>query len=1107
MAYLIHKTLRKPCNVLDVIPGKWYPNADGAQYLFNNHTHFDLYRFVQTSSGSKFVKFYQQLFMSKVYSICAGQEINDITSFYALRDYDIIQLIYSSTEEIFVLRYRINFPQYLSFSNFLYFSDSTLFISSARGATGTVDFLPNKNVPNFIDQKTIVLQNFTLKKNGFIGRIEAGPAISIYEKKPFRLRLKKSFPNIFISCVFELQNGSLAICTMASIMVINLNDEKAETIEIPLPLIGPQIEPAERKDFITDICNLDENSNVLLSSLGKIFLMQNTDISLIMKDSKISRIFALTDELVLFTMKGHDHIIRNIIKKQNYSKIHSNVGQNGLYLGSQTTYLAPHTFSYSNDLLLIGKQGLNVLTLSSHDFCEPIYGLHSFRTANHNFIVVSFQNSSKLLEVVDNEIKVPEQTIIKESVQTLGICHLLSGQGMNIVFQVTPDGLLLYKAKMQSCDYVLNVSAQSAHIICYVSNTRQILLFLSNKTVYMIQLNLKTNNSENVSFNVNSYVTAMALTEPDKTTGLSEYVAYGVFDSQSSYIEIHSVSLDQAARTRIISEKMPSKVSSIKIVNYKDEEAEVMKILIGLDDGTIVIGNIDIVQRVIDKVTMIQFGSGPINLTSIYPKYENPIFLALNSRPLLINFIRGLPRFCPLAISSVGYATGIAEKNLFILASGNSINVSTIYNTDSLSSEDETSMTMARIKFPSRIVSVLPILNDRFTFVSLSNSVYLFDSCKTALAHKDPLISLTNEVICATCSGGNANVFQLCIGTVKRADESEQPGQGEITSIIRLCNVIIGQQGVQSKAPIVGECKMPVTSVCIALQSTVFAACGDTLFCFKPYEDSLRVVARIGGVGTCIRNLVYLPPISRYTKGEIFAGDSSKSVKLFRFCEASKEFKLKAEEGTTRNITALAKYDERYVCGGDVLGNVFILEYPQISVNSNSVLDKENFKAKRRLTLKFNFFVGDSVTGVQYTSNIFSCLWYSTVSGGLGGFISYYGDQNGSIQFIRYWQAEFSKSCQLLKRVELEVSQIYLQLTGCDHISYRNKFFPSSNVIDLDMVEIYLMLSDEIKNKIALNIMESTKTSSIRFDSLKPIDIEFEINKFRKYFIEWHSKR
>ena len=51
------------------------------------------------------------------------------------------------------------------------------------------------------------------------------------------------------------------------------------------------------------------------------------------------------------------------------------------------------------------------------------------------------------------------------------------------------------------------------------------------------------------------------------------------------------------------------------------------------------------------------------------------------------------------------------------------------------------------------------------------------------------------------------------------------------------------------------------------------------------------------------------------------------------------------------------------------------------------------------------------------------------------------------------------------------------------------------------------MLSDEIKNKIALNIMESTKTSSIRFDSLKPIDIEFEINKFRKYFIEWHSKR
>lgn len=1108
-SYIIHKTLRKPCNILGVISGKWYPNIDSSQYLFNNHTYFDLYRFVPTSTGSKFVKFYQQFFMSKVYSVCTGPTIKEVSSFFALRDSDIIQFVYSSTEEIFVRQLKLNLQETHSFSNYMYYSNPILFVSAACGSIAVFDFTPNK--PIFIDQKTPVLNNFLLSENGFIGRIEGGPSISIYDKEPFKLRSKRNFSGMFISNAFEIENRLLAVCTTASIKIVNMDDPNSEVKDILLPLIGTQTDTAEKTDFITDVAHLDASSNLLLSALGKVFLMQGTNISLIYKDSKISQIFPLTDELVLFTMKGYDHIIRNVKKKTNYSKIRSCVGQNGFYLGSQIFYLAPHTFSFSSDLLLIGKQGVNVRTLSFRDCSEPIYGLHSFNTINKNYIVVSFQNSSQLLEITDTEIKPPEKSLIKENAQTLGVCPLLSSGGMSILFQVTTEGLYLYKPQNGTYETIL-----SRPVSKYASNSKQIILFIPlNNSIYMLQLTSSSekNSSEQGLYNLSYPITAMDLSKPDPTTGLSEYIAYGVYgtDLPNPAIEIHTVSLDQAVRSQVISEKMPSKVESIKFVNCTVGGNELTRIVAGLDDGTIVVGNVDFVQRVIDKVSTIQFGSGPCHLTPIFPKSESPAFMALNSRPVIVHIVNGVPRFIPVAITSAGYATAVGDKNLFILASGTIISASVLSDIDSLNQEDETSMTVSRCKFNSKIVSIAPIPCEKFVFIATPNSLFLFDSYKTDITQSNPLAVYNNELVRTTCSTyqPERNTFLFAVGTIKRSEVKKEVGdkiifdqnQPKMTSIIRLYTVLIANQSVQLKDPIIGECKMTLNSLCIASQSTVFAGCGDMILCFRQKEDTLQVVARMSGIGTCIKHLVYIPPLKNGMKGEIYAGDVSKSVKLLRFSEKSKQFKLKAEEGAPRHITALARYEDRFICGGDILGNIFILEYPQIPLNSDSVLDKEIFNANRRLSLKFNFFVGDSITGVQYTRNLFSCLWYSTVSGGLGGFISVIPDSNGKSQYAPSWKNDFANRSKLMKRIEMEVSYVYSRSCECDHIIFRNKFFPSTNVIDMDMVELYLMLSDERKMKIAANIADNGKGPN-----LKPTDIEIEINKFRKYFIEWHTK-
>jgi hypothetical protein len=218
--------------------------------------------------------------------------------------------------------------------------------------------------------------------------------------------------------------------------------------------------------------------------------------------------------------------------------------------------------------------------------------------------------------------------------------------------------------------------------------------------------------------------------------------------------------------------------------------------------------------------------------------------------------------------------------------------------------------------------------------------------------------------------------------------------------------------------------------------------------------------------------------------------------------EEAKQFQLFCEEGVTRSITALSAYSTAAVCGGDAMGNVFIFEYASILFTANASLDSRIFKAPRRLTLKMNFNVGDVVTGVSYSDDIFQSLWYQTVSGQFGGILYMAGGKDTE------WLTEYNRRVKLLRAVEMETSAVFAQLTFADHISFRNRQFPASNVLDLDMVEIYRGLSSDRRAGIAKKIGDCFKNNEAMksYEGLTPAIIDFEAAKFANYFFDWQRK-
>lgn len=1078
----LHRTIRQSNNLIGIQPGMWIPSQGDSipqQYLFNCYTKVCVF-YLQEFGESKvrLQKMFTQPMMSKFKCICKGPSFSEsendrkLDTFYALRENDIIQYVYSKAENLFVVISRICLPAVLISSEFIFWSaekdtsKSHLVISAFHGGLGIFEFSASKKANLiFSDKSNIVLNCFATDDS--IIRLEGGGKIYKYNirKSDNKVLLNSKDESLDISMTFVF-NGCLGFCKKNKIIINNNTYTLSNNDEIVL-----------------DCSVVNESLVILLTDKGNLYKFNSSyDVSFIMNFENALKLFSLNKDLILVKSRSYFNIY-NITNNVVSLKIQVNTGTMGLKYGANVSYVSPFFLSYSNNNLIVTKQGLSTATISSFMINEPILGLHYFEYEEHYFVAVSLQSSTRLLEVVGNKFQLSDSIKIKENSSTIGI-GVLKTKCTQTIIQIVPDGIVIV-SKDKKKEHL--GQGQNPQIISF--NSKQLVIYNSNRCVQLIQCSLSgAAPMDRIQFEITYNVTTLKLSRPDPNTGYSEYIAYGYSDLQQKtnfFLSLQKISNDQTARTVILNESMPCSISSIEFI---DE----ITICIGLNNGAVVVGKIDKNHKRLVKVIVYQIGSGAVFLRRINYKNTNTLF-AVNSRPFLIQLQNEIPEFHPLVMNSVSFVSSLPFENHIISASGQTISINIIADL-----VNDFSSTNFPLK--SQIVCLCSIPKERFSIVGLTNCFYIFDPIKGSNSPADyfELIeTFENEKIVYIDISRyvdkiNSNIYYIVVVTHTENDVTK----------IRIYPFSITAFSSQFQLPIITTYNRyisTISSVVINNNIHIIGSCKNNLLDFKLSNKMLGVVTQINDVGIEIREIVYSGQIKNSTY--FFVGDKSRSVKLIELNNDLKQFNIISEEGFPRSITTLSSFQGSLIAGGDTLGDIFILKDDHLNFQETVKFDKRIFSAKRRLRSVLNYHIGDIVTGICCSTNTlpivtFDYIWYSTVSNGLGCFIY----KNQSTPSSEHWNKDYTKYVKILQILDLEMSNLYYRLTACDNITFRNSHYPSTNVIDLDIVVLFSKISDENRKAISRRISEM-----IKFE-ITPLDLDFWIQRFVNYFSFWQCK-
>lgn len=1084
MAFYVHRTLKPSFCVQDVVRGNWVPETRTcAQFLLNLGNAFEIHGLRPVEK--KMQRINRQPFLSKVYSVCKGPEIDGFDSFYALRDHDAILFAYCEREELFVAKDRVTIPGLAVSSSFCWYDSGLLTVSAAHGGACVINTRDANRVIYLGKPSNCVMTAFPVR-DGEVGRLENGPTISIYRTDTFEVVFQKTW-DALVSHAFMLNSDTLVACLKGRVIFCSRSTGSERAVALPNGASDAVVAHATLGDRV-----------VLLGTTGVLWILQDDmQIGFLDQSPKsVYKIFPLDSDLLYIALVGGDILVENVRMRAMVQKTAMSVmGVRHLYLGSAAPGLAPHGLSYVGDALVTTREGATVITNAQKDLAEPICGLYPFSLAERKYVIVSHQSSSKLLEVIDRdnirEVMDPPFAL-KDTVQTVFVA-VLKGLTEQWLVQVCSDSLLLFHKARNP----IKESALQGVGFC-ASNSRQFVMSTQNRTVWVLEPDKVL---EQFHLDVNFQITALTLSTPDPKTGKSEFIGYGASENQAQQfvhqVRIQTLARDQASRVFVLSQKMPAKVSSLK---FLDET----RICVGLENGGVIIGRIDRIQlsqamqsmqaareQQLEDIMCYHYGTGPCSMFHIH-QGTAPTVLNLNSRPSMVTLSSNqeLVKFRPLAMNSV-YCAAPVNMNQILAGCGRTLSLLTIIDNNC-----DVSFHKQQVRGP--IVALRVIEKTAFVIIATDHSIVVYDEIKGTMQTAEIYDNETITTIDVNTVSSSSS--PVCLGVATRLPDGD--------SILRLYTLNFTQTTVQALSPVMARVAWPISAIRVAAVSdcgNIVAGAQDTLMYFKQVSGTLQLVTQMSGVGVNIRHMVYTAAYfqSNNPHGILYIGDSVRSVKLLRYSDDSKQFQLFCEEGSCRSITALAPYGDSAVCGGDSLGNIFVFEYASILLTTNADLDPTLFKAKRRLTVKMNFHVGDIVTGVQFTSDIFQCMWYITIGGGFGGLIL--STSSGQDD----WGADYNRHLKLLRAVEMEVSNVFFHLTRCDHIAYRNKLYPASNVIDFDMVELYGRLSRERRDKIAerlRTVLQSVPAMKV-YAALTPAAIDFEINRFSSYFLDWQRKQ
>jgi hypothetical protein len=385
-------------NRLEVIHGRWHLRYSGnPQILLNLGTSFEVRGMFPRPNSSP-----RQPFWSKVDAICRGPDLDSYSSFYALREFDVVQLCYDATEGLFTAGHRYVLPPLAVLSTFIDFSGDIITCSAAHG--GLCGFAANHS-----DGKSLLFEHkpvtcvlcafrFSLDR---IARIENGPSLSVYEVEPFGVLGYRSFCGSVVTHAFEFRDGNLVVCLPGRLLCYTGLLECELQVELPVD----QKRPVAADEILDHV--IVNQVAYLVSKANVLYQMQpDYSVSLFRHlPGAVSRMFILESDFLFVSLRGGDAILQELKPKVSPVKVASTaVGIRSLYMGSSGMGLVPHGVSHVGDSLVIIREGLSVVPLSSFDLPDPVLGLHQFGWAGKHYVAVAHAASTRFLEIGETEV-------------------------------------------------------------------------------------------------------------------------------------------------------------------------------------------------------------------------------------------------------------------------------------------------------------------------------------------------------------------------------------------------------------------------------------------------------------------------------------------------------------------------------------------------------------------------------------------------------------------------------------------------------------------------------------------------------------------------------
>ena len=815
--------------------------------------------------------------------------------------------------------------------------------------------------------------------------------------------------------------------------------------------------------------------------------------------------------------------------------------------------VAPQIGCISGPYLGLTIQGIPVKRIGNPlPLNECPNGIFPMQIGKNRYLLVSFEKSSRLLKINQDSISLTNDFQINDAGSTIAI-HGPRVEGsaapldsFGVTIQVTARGCTLLLDSQQN---KRDVDLQIGQIMFSCSDAQRIIFVVKpdkpqeDWRIHMYGCvqetpgtGMKLNQKDR--YHAKGEVTAIELSPRDRD-GLSSHVAMGLcsfHENKTGYkFVIQKICYDDAERNEgTFYNKMADPVSSIQFLDH-DKDPWSGKVLLGLYKGSILLGDVDFQKKHVLNLQFFQLGESPIKMISL----TKTRLIAAGARPAMLVYENGAFECLPLAVTSCAFAACVSNRRggdaeeqegiQFVTVSGRDVS---LYLTDG----QKNTTNIRRLPFRGGdIVGVVPIVaqgtEDTTTMRALFPPQYLVATaaelyCCNVQSGETKVIPMESK------KSGRFCLFQGPTGTthndglvvsVMACKESEKKTKWIITLFRTNCPVDRDTQtSVFRDLNQISECSVEsrvsaITAFALhGARSPVYYVAFTTQFEIRLMRNvhymgnsSLEFVGSFPISGWTIGNLCVSVPTQYSSKRRIeFAlGDAQRSVKVLTYTLGKNKFKLLAEEGTFRPVTSLvlplAKRDGLMFLGGDKLGNVFILRYFKEYNKVQTIpvpLDPKVSKAKARLCLLLNYHVGDVVSGVGQTNDPFSFLWYTTISGGLGGFMML--DISG-LKTSDAVKEEWRKRKKILRMMELELARLFFDWTQCDQIAFRNKHFPANSVIDLDMVAIFETLGP-VHQQAIIDELQKRVSKMKEFEGDDPLTVEsvrMLIRQVTKYFI------